>query len=54
MLTSWSIWHERNERVFRNEHKSMQQIISQIKTEAIQWALASRGRFSISMAVDTS
>jgi hypothetical protein len=54
MLTSWSIWHERNRRVFRNEHKSMQQIISQIKTEAIQWALASGGRFSISMAVDTS
>jgi hypothetical protein len=36
MLTAWSIWKERSSRVFENKFKPIQQIIREIKAEAIQ------------------
>jgi hypothetical protein len=39
------IWIERNNRVFENAYKPVQQVIDQIKSEAKLWAFASKGRF---------
>jgi hypothetical protein len=44
-LVTWSVWWERNGRVFDNTYKP-QKIIDQIMVDAKFWATASRGRFS--------
>jgi hypothetical protein len=51
MLTAWTIWQERNGRVFRNDLKTIHQIMEQINTDAKHWAWASRGRFTLT-AID--
>lgn len=47
MLVTWSIWRERNRRVFENSYKTLEQIVVQIKQEAKDWAIASGGRFRL-------
>lgn len=47
MLVNWSIWRERNNRVFENAYRNIPQIMEQIKTEANLWAVASGGRFNL-------
>jgi hypothetical protein len=50
MLTTWSIWKERNMRVFENSYKPIQIIIVQIKDEAKQWAAGSAGSFVLPLS----
>jgi 5-methylthioribose kinase len=38
LLTCGHIWRERNERTFRDKEGSVQQVISFIKDEALEWA----------------
>ena len=45
MLTAWSVWKERNGRVFEKKFRTIQQIVGEIKAEAKRWALASAGHF---------
>lgn len=33
MLVAWEIWCERNRRVFRNQEKSLQQLLDKIQNE---------------------
>lgn len=40
ILVIWELWRERNERVFRNTSRSVQQIVSSIQDEARLWASA--------------
>lgn len=40
MLACWSIWNERNARVFRNKSAPPAIIFYNIKTEAKLWAIA--------------
>jgi hypothetical protein len=47
MLVSWSIWWERNSRVFENDCRPLAQILDQIQSEARLWATASKGRFTL-------
>jgi hypothetical protein len=51
MLTTWTIWQERNGHVFRNVINTIHQIMEQIKTDAKYWAWASRGHFTLT-AID--
>ena len=48
MLTAWSLWTERNNRVFEKNFKPVNILFDQIRNEARQWVLASKGRFSLS------
>lgn len=48
MLTSWSIWKERNNRVFEKTSKPANVICDQIIKEAEQWNLASKGHLYLS------
>ena len=48
MLTSWSLWKERN-RVFEKTSKRVNVIFYQIIKEAEQWNLASKGRLFLSV-----
>jgi hypothetical protein len=36
--------------VFRSEFRPVQQVIDQIKSDVVQWAQASRGRFLLAWA----
>jgi hypothetical protein len=47
MLTAWSIWRERNRRVFDNVYKPIQMVVDQIKADANFWAVASQSRFML-------
>lgn len=40
-LTIWEIWRERNNRVFRNEARTVRQIVHNIQDEARTWRFAS-------------
>jgi hypothetical protein len=44
ILVAWSIWRERNARVFDNAFKPVNVLIDQIMAEGKQWSLASAGR----------
>jgi hypothetical protein len=50
ILVIWTIWKERNGRVFENKVRTLLQILDQIKSEARLWVLASRGRFILQEA----
>jgi hypothetical protein len=50
MLTTWTVWRERNGRVFDNIFKLIQIVIEQIKGEARQWELASNGNLKINVS----
>jgi hypothetical protein len=39
-LTIWELWRERNNRIFRKEVRSVQQIVFTIQDEARTWAFA--------------
>jgi hypothetical protein len=45
MLLTWSIWRQRNSRIFEKVFKPINILVENIKAEAKQWALASAGRF---------
>jgi hypothetical protein len=45
MLLTWSIWRERNSRIFEKVFKTINILVENIKGEAKQWELASAGRF---------
>nr|TKW01215.1 hypothetical protein SEVIR_8G165600v2 [Setaria viridis] len=38
ILTSWSIWLERNPRTFNGEERTMMQLVHKISEEASAWA----------------
>lgn len=40
MLVGWTIWNERNVRIFRNEFKPPNILLTNIKSEAKLWAAA--------------
>jgi hypothetical protein len=40
MLVSWEIWKERNARVFRNHHSTVDMVTTRIKTETTLWGYA--------------
>ena len=44
LLTSWEIWNERNDRVFRNKHAPPFVVLDKIKKEARLWVLAGAKR----------
>jgi hypothetical protein len=50
ILVVWSIWKERNRRVFDGIFTPIQRIIDQIKTDARFWVVASYGRLRIPYA----
>ena len=47
LLVSWMIWCKRNKRVFDKEAKPIQTLIGNIKSEALQWVVASKGRLGL-------
>ena len=40
ILTLWSIWNWRNDKIFRGGTKTPQMIVSEIKETTLQWSLA--------------
>lgn len=46
-LVIWSIWRERNSRVFDHKSLPLQRLIDQVKEEAKIWEVASSGRFTV-------
>ena len=47
IMIGWTVWQERNSRVFDKTSKPMNTIIKLIQNEAKQWALASAGRLTL-------
>ena len=47
LLVVWTVWRERNGRVFDKNFKPTNTIIEQIKQEARQWVIASAGRLTL-------
>jgi hypothetical protein len=47
ILITWSVWRERNARVFDRCSKPINILIEQIKAEAKLWSLASKGRLNL-------
>jgi hypothetical protein len=47
ILITWSVWWERNTRVFDRCSKPINILIEQIKAEAKLWSLASKGRLNL-------
>jgi phage/plasmid-associated DNA primase len=39
MLVAWEIWCERNRRVFRNQEKTLQQLLDKIHDEVKLWRI---------------
>ena len=46
ILTTWSIWRERNKRIFEKTIKPLNLLIEQLKSEAKLWSVASSGRLT--------
>jgi hypothetical protein len=50
ILVCWTIWRERNVRIFEGQEKGEDRLISEVKEEARQWAQA--GAKGLSILVD--
>jgi hypothetical protein len=51
ILVCWSLWQERNVRIFEKVEKTMQRLVEEIKDEAKQWVSA--GAKQLSKIVET-
>jgi len=44
LLCVWVLWKDRNDRLFRNTHSSLQQLLDKVKHYSLWWSGAEAGR----------